>query len=195
MKLHHHHNHRRQAFTLIELLVVIGIIALLASIAVPAGNIVLKKARAVQARAMMKGLEVAIKGYQTEYNRYPAAPTGGGDADIALSDGNTLLAALVVRGTTGAAASNPRAIAFYDPPPAKGAAGSYTAGYTPGGGLVDPWGGTFVVTIDYDDDGEVAIPAAAAGANDAATIATGVVAYSLGPAPHDPEKDIVRSWR
>src|SRR3954465_14367152 len=59
-------------FTLIELLVVISIIAMLATIGVAGGQIVMKKAKDLQAKATMKGLEIAIKGYKTEYLRLPA---------------------------------------------------------------------------------------------------------------------------
>jgi prepilin-type N-terminal cleavage/methylation domain-containing protein len=199
MKTSSTHRPATQAFTLIELLVVIAIIALLASIAVPAGNVVLKKARQTQAKAMMKGLEIAIKGYQTEYNRYPLTPAGGAaDGEpIVLEDGNTLIETLVLppNASDDAKTANPRNVKFYDPPVAKGTSN----GLTPGRGLMDPWGSPFTVVIDYDNDGQVTIPDDAkddsASAPDPDTLATGVIVYTSGPAPHDKKKDYVRSWR
>jgi len=186
-------NCRNQAFTLIELLVVIGIIALLASIAIPAGNIVLDKARNTQAKAAMKGLEVGIKGYQTEYNKYPANATYTDSQAIELVDGNELMQAITIHGAQTAASKlvNPRALSFYDPSPAQ----KNRNGYTPGGGLMDPWGEPYIVAIDYNGDNEVTIPSEAAGTDDPATLAVGVVAYSTGKPPHDPIRNFVRSWR
>src|SRR2546430_2415645 len=73
-------------FTLIELLVVLSIIALLATIGVAGGQIVIKKARELQAKAVMKGLEIAIKGYKTEYLRLPSAEAVSQTEDNAAMD-------------------------------------------------------------------------------------------------------------
>src|SRR3954452_14784167 len=72
MKAPRLHLAKHGGFTLIELLVVISIIAMLATIGVAGGNIVLRKAKDLQAKAAMKGLEIAIKGYKTEYLRLPS---------------------------------------------------------------------------------------------------------------------------
>src|SRR6187455_3433095 len=69
------HLRKPGGFTLIELLVVISIIAMLATIGVAGGQVVIRKARELQAKAVMKGLEIAIKGYKTEYLRLPTAET------------------------------------------------------------------------------------------------------------------------
>src|SRR5688572_24596391 len=60
----------------IGLVVAIGIsvLAMLASLGVASGQKVLGKARELQAKAVMKGLEIAIKGYQTEYLHLPLRP-------------------------------------------------------------------------------------------------------------------------
>jgi prepilin-type N-terminal cleavage/methylation domain-containing protein len=64
---------RFSAFTLIELLVVIAIIAILAGLLLPVLASVKKKAKIAQARTEMKNLETAMKGYETEYHRFPAS--------------------------------------------------------------------------------------------------------------------------
>ena len=60
-------------FTLIELLIVIAIIATLATMGVAGGQMMIRRAKDLQAKTTMKGLEIAIKGYQTEYLRLPTA--------------------------------------------------------------------------------------------------------------------------
>ena len=95
-------NHRSArnsaAFTLIELLVVISIIAVLASMAFPVVTGVMERARKVRTLAMIKDLQVAIKGYQTEYNRYPISNGGGGgDAEVKTAEGDPLIPILMGR--------------------------------------------------------------------------------------------------
>jgi type II secretory pathway pseudopilin PulG len=153
---------------LIELLVVISIIALLASIAVPTANMVMKKAKEAQARAMMTGLVIGIKAYQTEYNRLPDPQVNSGgspsttDNDDMPQDGtpqNDLSLILHPDQTQPGPPANPRRINFYDPPTAKNGAN----GMTSDNKLVDPWSTNntphvFHVALDYDGDGMVKDP-------------------------------------
>ena len=191
---------RQSGFTLIELLVVISIIAVLAGLAIPTANIVLRKAKETQARAAVQGLVIGVKGYQTEYNRLPNPGKSTTDATIDTDSGNDMISVLLGKN----AAYNPREIPFYDPPIAKGAANGLISGAAGGGGgssyvVVDPWvdsktkmGSPYHMAFDYDGDRSISNPVktAASGKFNAAFIAAeptdlsaDVVVYSDGD-PH-----------
>lgn len=187
-------------FTLIELLVVISIIALLASIAVPTANIIMRRAKETQARAGVQGLVIGVKNYQTEYNRLPNpnATSGGGpppETPIDTDSSNQMVATLIGRDPT----FNPREIPMYDPPMAKNESNGLISGAAGGGGgggsyeIVDPWSRPgqrryYHMALDYSGDRSIPNPVltesskfnAAYLAAEPATLTADVAVYSDG---------------
>lgn len=165
------------------------VIAVLAAFIVPIGQKTLEKARALQAQASMKSLEMAVKGYQTEYNRLPSIqsppPTADNSPgfDTTGDEGQRLIEILM--GTD--AQNNPRGIGFYEPPQPNKSGG----GYTSAGGLVDIWGAKgYIIIFDYDGDGMIADPELPG-----ATLSERVIIYSAGPdGDFSTWGDNVKSW-
>lgn len=168
---------------------VITVLAVLLSLGVASGRKVLAKAHALQAKATMKGLEIAINGYKTEYLRLPLAPdpppAQDGDAcDTSEERGRMLLDQLLGEDET----QNTRKIRFWEPPPSKPS----NAGYTAAGGLIDPWGRNgYRVLLDDNRDGHIADPE-----NDLGKISGAVLLYSAGPdGDFATWEDNVCSWK
>lgn len=184
----------RSAFTLIELLVVVAIIAILATIAVPAGGAVMERARKLQAKAAMKGLEIAINGYRTEYNRMPLASSAGSTDFVEYitdADGRDLLDTLMAKNDT----NNPRRIKFYEPPTAKNSSNGYD---TTDGRLLDPWGQPYTVIIDYSGEGLLDNPYTGE-SGEPEKVSASVLIYSHGPdktfqSAKGGKVDDVKSW-
>ena len=69
---------RKQAgFNLIELMIVVAVIAILSSIAVPAYNDYVKRAKRAQAQGALLELASAMERFFTENNTYCGSDTGG----------------------------------------------------------------------------------------------------------------------
>jgi prepilin-type N-terminal cleavage/methylation domain-containing protein len=79
-------SHLRRGFSLVEILVVIAIIAVLAAIAYPVANKMIKKGQIEKNRGIVMGLEMAIDQFYDEYGHYPIDP----DSDNELSQADLL---------------------------------------------------------------------------------------------------------
>jgi hypothetical protein len=170
---------------------IVGSIIVIASLGVVGsfgGGMIIKKARTLQAKAVTKGLEIAIKGYQTEYLKLPFAGPAAPSIDTSYSSadpgGNALIDVLL--GTD--LKNNPRQIHFWEPPNSK----SGGAGYTLGVGLIDPWRMTgYRIILDYDKDSHITDPEGIRG-----SIKEDVLIYSAGPdGDFATWKDNVCSWK
>lgn len=184
-----------RGFTLIELLIVVGIIGILAGLAVPAANGVLKKAKKVRTQAALKDIQLGIKNYQVEYNRYPARGGSTSEEPVKLTEGSELLKVLLGEEKT----LNPREIKYIDPPIGKGGSGGLS-GSEGSYGLYDFYGSPYEVIMDLNYDNKIRNPDMS---NEDSTVSKGappnlpigVGVYSLGEDKKISTKDDVVSWR
>jgi len=152
-----------RGFTLVELLVVISIIAVLMGLLFPVAGSVMRSAKKTQAKNDALQIASAIKGYYTEYGRFPIDPE---ETDVALDETqlSELYQVLLGVDTTVTQERNPRLIVFLDAKDAKPAATDYNAGArTPKGGIsqdyifTDPWGQAYEVVIDADYNNNLSV--------------------------------------
>lgn len=170
----------RSAFTLIELLTVIAIIAVLMGLLFPAIGGVKESARKAQAKNEAIGIVNAVKGYYTEYGKYPLLTgTSGGKY---TSDNDKLFNVLrAISGLSGEQlALNPRKISFIEVPSAKGTGAAQKAGITTNGVFVDPWGNPYQIWIDDDYNNEITNPYGSNKGAGVDPLNTGVIAFSFG---------------
>jgi len=150
-----------RAFTLIELLVVIAIIGILAGLLLPAFAGAQKRAKITKAKLEMRNLEAAIKAYEAEYQRYPAAkpdellsnpdftygPTGFGTTPGVLN--SNIVATLMDAdfGVNAGHVRNTRRHQFFN---AKMVSGSGSGVSSDDYVFRDPWGNPYIVSMDMD---------------------------------------------
>jgi prepilin-type N-terminal cleavage/methylation domain-containing protein len=188
---------RASAFTLIELLVVIGIIAILASLAFPVTQAVLRRAYILRAQATVKDMQVAIQNYITEYNRLPMQSP----AEVPMpTDQSSNIVAVLVGDVTGPNSLNPRGIQFLNVPMARNNRG----GLLDSGGnqlsLVDNWGQPYFVILDANFDNKIPNPDMQNQDQNirngaAPQLRTRVAVFSLGPDGQQGTRDDIVSWR
>lgn len=119
--------------------------------------IIVRETKANQScRSTIKGLEIAVRSYRTEYLRLLSAKPSGQPRDDATIDtsspeGIALLAILLGHDK----ATNPREILFWDAPHP----GSVGVEFTPNNGLLDTRSRRgFRMTLDYNSDGLIEDP-------------------------------------
>lgn len=143
----------KNSFTLTELLMAIGIIVILAAIAIPSTISAIKKAEMAKAQAEMTTLVEALKNYESTYGVLPLkclciTPTATpADGKISGTDGThtayeTLIRILQGENlTVNGKAMNKRQVAFLD--------GKDEGVFT------DPWGNDYDVYLDGNGDGKL----------------------------------------
>lgn len=196
---------RAAGFTLTELLVVIGIIALLAGIAVPTVSRAIEGGKKTKARSELQAIVAAVKAYKQEYGCWPATEPMSTDTtgefgawygpskwatSTGLSRGRDLMKILSGQnvgsgmGTSWPRPMNPKQIRFLE--------GAQTDGT-----FVDPWGMQYCVKMDVNESGGLEYGTGNSGVEN---LRMSVIAVSLGKnnkqedKPSDPGFDDIYSW-
>lgn len=190
---------RRSAFTLIELLTVITIIGILASMAFPVVTGVMNRARKVRTLAVIKDLQVGVKGYLTEYNHYPTESVDD-DEELQTDEGELLAILLASSSQT---QMNGRGIKFVDLPIAKNGRGGLVGETEDDYQLFDEWGKPYTVIMDSNGDEKVKNPDtenedSRISSDASELLPVGVAIYSLGEnglKKSNLTKSVITSWR
>jgi hypothetical protein len=149
-----------------------------------------KKMRVLQTKTAIKGLEIAMNGYDTEYDRVVGKTLGD---KVGLTEGHDSLAEgdLLATLMSILPVHNPRRIRFYDPVRAKGQVNGVWFDAAGVIHLSDPWGSPYRVRADLNGDGLIPSPETPGGA-----LSAQYIIYSAGP-DKDPTtwRDNVASWK
>jgi prepilin-type N-terminal cleavage/methylation domain-containing protein len=168
------------AFSLIELLVVITIIVVLMGLLFPAFRGVQDQAKRTQAKNDLTQIVTAVNAFYTEYGKYPPPATGGSNITVGGSGGESSSKTLFdpLRGLD--LTSNPKQIAFFNPPEVKDAANLRGGVKSANGAFYDPWGTPYAVRIDGDYDNILPNPYTTDTGAGPTDLRNGVIAWSLG---------------
>ena len=205
---------KKRNFTLVELLVVIGILAILASLIIPAVIGAKQQGRITQARADMSSLRTAFESMAKDYNGRMAKGNelGGktftkktGDnpdyAYIEVGDGKAdyccAIAELADPANTKDSYSvslNKRKIKYLDPRPEYDPAKSPTDSDNQEHTWLDPWGNPYMMRIDVGASETIPDPS-----NSGKYLSGRIILWSLGPdgegGTTDKDKDNIPSWK
>ena len=162
---------RAAGFTLVEMLVVIAIIAILASILIPVIARSKTKAKVATARVQMAEIDLAIKSYKSDYERYPM-PMGqavNSFGDVTFGDGfkahnNVLMAILfsedtsshpLLKGVNDGNRRNPKKNKYLDAKESGESSSVNPAlpGVSREMRYHDPFGNDYIVSMDKNGDG------------------------------------------
>jgi prepilin-type N-terminal cleavage/methylation domain-containing protein len=181
-------------FTLIELLVVVSVLIVLGSLAFPAVQSALDRAKKVQAKNDLVQVVAAINAYRSEYGKYPVSVASGtsdaffgtGTAPTgATSYGDNEVLINVLRSVPGSnaavvAALNPRQITFLSARDVKSQT-KPLAGVAQTGRFYDPWGAPYEFVLDTNYDEQLPNPYSDTDSSaGATTLRIGAIGYALG---------------
>lgn len=157
----------------------LGVLGIIADIAIPAGN---RKVKVVTTLVTQQQMSISLKGYVVEYNRYPVS-----DGETSAQDcAGPWLEALLGNEPK----LNPRQIVFMDISNAK----RNQAGLLNLGGahaLADAWGRTMHAMMDTNSDGKLADPE-----HPGSVLAERVLIWSAGPdGDFNTWNDNICSWK
>ncbi len=153
-----------------------------------------KRTKHASAPAEMKGIEIAVKSYRTEYLALPSTEEDiaahDKEFDTATPQGLALLEVMLDQNPD----RNPRHIRFWEPPEVRANGSGYSSGHS----LKDPWGlRGYRIILDYDGDGIITNPSPkAAKSGEPAEIPSDVILYTAGAdGDFDTWDDNVCSWK
>ena len=194
---------KRYNFTLTELLVTIGIIIILAGLAIPAVLVAQQKGRVTAAKADMNAILTALKGVEGTYHKMVnASKDFGGKSGVDYKTGSTKYG-IKLGGTDGTDAAkaydnfivelsdpshsglsslniNRRKIKFLDPKSDYDPSETIAVNSENGNLWRDPWGNRYVLIINTDFSGKLPRPY-----DTNKFLAANAIMYSFGPDGED----------